>query len=223
MPILYAMIARAGPTVLTDYATTPGNQASIAAMIAGKVNFSANDRRSYSYSGHTFHFVVSSGLLFLAMSTEDTKVRLGFGLLVDLQNRFEAKFRSASQWQNAAAFELNSSFQRELQDRVTFFNNDPAADKLASVQAQIADVKGIMVENIEKVLQRGERIELLVEKTDTLNAQAATFKKKSTQLKRAMWWKNMRLWLIIGLVAAIALWFLLSLICGFDFSKCKKK
>lgn len=40
-----------------------------------------------------------------------------------------------------------------------------------------------MVHNIERVLERGERIELLVDKTDNLNQQAFAFKKRSTQLK----------------------------------------
>lgn len=33
-------------------------------------------------------------------------------------------------------------------------------------------MKNIMVDNIEKVLERGERIELLVDKTDNLRTQA---------------------------------------------------
>ncbi len=36
---------------------------------------------------------------------------------------------------------------------------------------QVNEVKDVMVENIEKVLQRGERIELLVGKTDDLRNQ----------------------------------------------------
>ena len=36
---------------------------------------------------------------------------------------------------------------------------------------QVNEVKDVMVENIEKVLERGERIELLVDKTDVLRNQ----------------------------------------------------
>ena len=49
-----------------------------------------------------------------------------------------------------------------------FFNNN-ATDELSKVQSQIDGVKEVMVQNIEKVLECGEKIELLVDKTDRLN------------------------------------------------------
>lgn len=78
-----------------------------------------------------------------------------------------------------------------------------------------------MVHNIERVLERGERIELLVDKTDNLNQQAFAFKKRSTQLKvkrshcmyslilivfqRAMWWKNTKIVALIIVVCFVSL------------------
>ncbi len=47
-----------------------------------------------------------------------------------------------------------------------------------------------MVQNIEKVLARGEKIELLVDKSDALNRSAAKFEKSSNKLKNQMWWRN---------------------------------
>ncbi|AQL09784.1 Putative vesicle-associated membrane protein family protein [Zea mays] len=44
-------------------------------------------------------------------------------------------------------------------------------DKLAKVKAQVTEVKGVMMQNIEKVLDRGEKIELLVDKTEDLRSQ----------------------------------------------------
>ena len=58
-------------------------------------------------------------------------------------------------------------------------------DNLSAVKNQIEDVKGHMVENIEKVLERGEKIELLVDKTDRLNQQAFKFESSSRKLKHA--------------------------------------
>lgn len=67
------------------------------------------------------------------------------------------------------------------------------------------DVKNVMVDNIEKVLKRGEKIELLVDKTDNLNQQSIRFKKHSNQLKQAMWWQNAKMMILVGGVVVVIL------------------
>ncbi|KAL5774895.1 hypothetical protein ACOSP7_012452 [Xanthoceras sorbifolium] len=61
--------------------------------------------------------------------------------------------------------------------------------KLAKVKAQVSEVKGVMMENIEKVrhcchhflllvsdvLDRGEKSELLVDKTENLRSQVSKY------------------------------------------------
>lgn len=54
-------------------------------------------------------------------------------------------------------------------------------------------VRTIMVDNIEKILERGDRIELLVDKTATMQDGAFHFKKQSKRLRRALWMKNAKL------------------------------
>lgn len=44
---------------------------------------------------------------------------------------------------------------------------------------QVDEVKSVMVQNIEKVLERGERIELLVDKTDSLKFQVCIYDRES--------------------------------------------
>jgi len=67
------------------------------------------------------------------------------------------------------------------------YSSSGDVDKIERVKADMDDVKNVMVDNIEKVLKRGEKIELLVDKTDNLNQQSIRFKKHSSQLKTAMW------------------------------------
>lgn len=69
-----------------------------------------------------------------------------------------------------------------------------------STQNEIQEVKSVLIENIDKVLERGERIELLVDRTEVLDQHAFKFKKKATKLKRAMWWKNAKMVLAIGFI-----------------------
>ncbi|XP_043550987.1 vesicle-associated membrane protein 8 isoform X6 [Chiloscyllium plagiosum] len=74
---------------------------------------------------------------------------------------------------------------------------DPGPEKLSHIQGQVNDVKGIMSQNIEKVLERGEKLDDLIIKTDDLQASADTFQKTSTKIARKMWWKNTKMIIII--------------------------
>jgi len=93
----------------------------------------------------------------------------------------------ADKARTALAYAMNEDFSRVLSKQMDYFSQGGGQDKVDKVKAEMDDVKNVMVDNIEKVLKRGEKIELLVDKTDNLNQQSIRFKKHSTQLKQAMW------------------------------------
>ena len=87
-------------------------------------------------------------------------------------------------------------------------------DAIRSVQGEIEDVRGIMTENIERVLERGERIDLLVDKTDRLGVGAHDFRVRSRGLRRRMWWKNVKLMVLLGFVVVFLLYLFVGFGCG---------
>jgi len=64
------------------------------------------------------------------------------------------------------------------------------------------------------VLARGEKLDILVDKSDALNKSAAKFQKSSKALKNVMWWKNVRMWLLIGAIVLVLIWLISSFVCG---------
>lgn len=53
-----------------------------------------------------------------------------------------------------------------------YYSHHPEeASRVSKVQKQVDEVKGVMMDNIEKVLDRGEKIDLLVDKTSNLRFQ----------------------------------------------------
>lgn len=73
------------------------------------------------------------------------------------------------------------------------------------------------------MLARGEKIELLVDKSDQLNQSARKFQKSSKALKNVMWFKNVKMWAMIALIVIVLIWLISSFACGFDYSKCRGK
>jgi vesicle-associated membrane protein 7 len=82
------------------------------------------------------------------------------------------------------------------------YNTSPPTDDLSRAQSELAQVKDIMVQNVEQILSRGERIELLVDKTDNMASQATAFRRGARTVRRQMWWKNKR---VLGLGVLVAL------------------
>lgn len=50
-----------------------------------------------------------------------------------------------------------------------------------------------MIENIDKVLERGERLEFLVDKTANMQGNTFRFRKQARQFRNTVWWRNIRL------------------------------
>ncbi|EPE26690.1 hypothetical protein GLAREA_02603 [Glarea lozoyensis ATCC 20868] len=78
----------------------------------------------------------------------------------------------------------------------------PGNQRTAALQAQIDDTVGVMRENINKVSQRGERLDSLQDKTDNLAVSAQGFRRGANRVRKQMWWKDMkmRMCLIAGVV-----------------------
>eukprot|EP01111_Echinosteliopsis_oligospora_P005942 TRINITY_DN1973_c0_g1_i1.p1 TRINITY_DN1973_c0_g1~~TRINITY_DN1973_c0_g1_i1.p1 ORF type:complete len:269 (-),score=68.10 TRINITY_DN1973_c0_g1_i1:83-889(-) len=219
MPIIYSLVAR-GSCVLAEYTATSGNFTTVTRRILDKIP-PQDSKMSYVYDRHIFHYIVDDGITYLCMADEEFGRRIPFAFLEDIKNRFKATY--GDRGRTALAYGMNSDFSRVLQGQMDYYSNNPGADKITKVRGEIDEVKSVMVHNIEKVLERGERIELLVDKTENLNQSAFKFKKQSTALKRAMWWKNVKIMIILVFVILVVVYFIVAIACkGLAFQGCVK-
>ncbi|KAL5716465.1 hypothetical protein ACHQM5_018152 [Ranunculus cassubicifolius] len=92
--------------------------------------------------------------------------------------------------------------------------------KLGNLAAQVSEVQGIMRQNIDKVLDRGEKLKVLVVDAEDLRAQANQYHIQETQMKRIMCLANMKIKLIVlGIIIALVLFIVLSVCKGFNCGK----
>lgn len=70
---------------------------------------------------------------------------------------------------------------------------------------QIDDTVGIMRDNINKVAERGERLDSIENKTDNLAISAQGFRRGANRVRKDMWWKDMkmRMCIILGVVIVL--------------------
>ncbi|CAF1115642.1 unnamed protein product [Adineta steineri] len=75
--------------------------------------------------------------------------------------------------------------------------------RLQGLQNQVDEVTDVMRNNIGIALKRGEALDQLEQKAENLTSETERFSYRSKQLKKKYWWKNLRMWIILGIVVAI--------------------
>jgi vesicle-associated membrane protein 7 len=207
--IIYGLVARER-VVLAEYTESGTSPGAIGRRILAKLP-GGEHRKSYAFEGQYFHYHADDdGLVVMVVSDDDDRAgtRLAFACIQDIRNQFMGV--CGSLWRTAGELSLNGSFARVLRDKMDYYSNDPEADKIRQARGRIEEVKGVMISNIDRVLERGDRIESLVEKTDQLQETSGQFKSSSTALRRNLWWQNMKIWLIIGAIVFIIVMIILG-------------
>jgi len=83
--------------------------------------------------------------------------------------------------------------------------SQPGSSKMADIQLALDDTTGIMKANIKKVADRGERLDSLQDKTDALATSAQGFRRGANRVRKNMWWKDMKMRIIIGTAITVIL------------------
>jgi len=146
--------------------------------------------------------------------------RIPFIYLEDIQMRFLKNYSRVAH--SALAYAMNDEFSRVLHQQMEFFSSNPSADTLNRLRGEVSEIHTVMVDNIDKILDRGDRISLLVDKTSTMQDSAFHFRKQSKRLRRALWMKNAKLLAVLTVVIVLLLYLLIAAFCGgLSLSSCR--
>ncbi|KAG2580901.1 hypothetical protein PVAP13_6KG000800 [Panicum virgatum] len=204
MAIVYALVAR-GTVVLAEFAAVSGN--------AGALPPDADSRLCFAQDRYIFHVLRDqAGITFLCMANDTFGRRIPFLYLEDIQMRFMKNYGRVAH--SALAYAMNDEFSRVLHHQMEFFSSNPSADTLNRLRGEVSEIHTVMVDNIEKILDRGDRISLLVDKTSTMQDSAFHFRKQSKRLRRALWMKNAKLLAVLTVAIVVLLYLLISAFCG---------
>ncbi|ATY67216.1 vesicle-associated membrane protein [Cordyceps militaris CM01] len=216
-PLLYSCIAHK-TTILSECTTSASSQtSSLASLILPKIEHAKPQKLTYTHGAHQIHYIAEApsehpdhpaagGLTFLVVADAALGRRVPFGYLVEVRRRFFAEFPAAAgsdfaDMPNYGAASFNGTLRTLMVDYGA--TSGGQSDAIGNARREIDDVRGIMTKNIESLLERGERLDLLVDKTDRLGGSARDFRVRSRGLKRQMWWKNIKLMALLALVIFI--------------------
>ena len=216
--VIYCVAARER-TILAEFAFFVGNFATITRILLEKISPAPGQRKSYTYDNYVFHYVTSGGITYVCLADRGLGQSIPLRFLDEVCGRFEASFLSASR--TAVALQMNAEFQPVLRGLMEKYN-EAADTSIDRIRSHVAEISDNMIDNIDKIMQRQEKIELLVEKTDTLNRTAMQFRRQAVDVRRTLWWRDVRAKIVMVSIALVLIFLLIMWLCGgVHFDKCK--
>jgi synaptobrevin homolog YKT6 len=121
-------------------------------------------------SAYTFHvYGRSEGIAGVIISDHEYPSLVAHQILSKLVDDFLTEF-SVSSFQNGGKLPFP-----KLKEYITKYQDPQQADSIMKIQKELDETKILMKKTIESVLERGEKIDSLVAKSDGLSAQSKMF------------------------------------------------
>ena len=175
-----------------------------------------------------FHLFLKDGVYYCCISDdEDSRdQKVNFAFLEHVQKEFTKLFKP-KRIENANAYALDGTFKPNMRSAMHYHNTNHNAlareESVQKVMAKVQDLQVVMNRNINLLLERGEQLDTLLNRSDLLQEDAKVFKKKSRVMLRQQ--KRRYYARIVTIVCIVAgLSFLASIgICGVGFKYCRAK
>nr|VDC79865.1 unnamed protein product [Brassica rapa] len=219
--LIYSFVAR-GTVILAEYTEFKGNFTSVAAQCLQKLP-SSNNKFTYNCDGHTFNYLVVNGfsemfvcVAYCVVAVESVGRQIPMAFLERVKEDFNKRY-GGGKATTAKPNSLNKEFGSKLKEHMQYCVDHPEEiNKLAKVKAQVTEVKGVMMENIEKgkTTVYAYTVSSYIFQFEYLQAQ--DFRTQGTKIRRKMWFENMKIKLIVaGIIIALILIIILSVCHGF--------
>ncbi|RYR63142.1 hypothetical protein Ahy_A04g020930 [Arachis hypogaea] len=147
--LIYAFVSR-GTVILAEYTEFSGNFNSIAFQCLQKLP-ATNNKFTYNCDNHTFNYLVDNGYTYCVVADESVGRQVPIAFLERIKDDFVSRF-GGGKAATAPANGLSKEFGPKLKEHMQYCVDHPEEiSKLAKVKAQVSEVKGVMMENIEKI------------------------------------------------------------------------
>lgn len=205
--------------MLARYASCVGNFAEISELVLTKVRDQDQTKMTFTQGEFLYHYTAKDGIIILVITDAEFDRTTTFRFLDSVMEKFVRQFGARTH--TAIAYAMNTEFSLVIASEMKRYSSGgkggrevEGEDKISTLQTEVDQVKDIMVANIEVLIDRGEKLDLLVDKTEHLSASSVTFRNTSRNLQRVMWWKNMKLTVGVGLGIIVFLYIVISMSCG---------
>lgn len=209
MPLLFCLVS-SGTTILAEHAICSGNFEEVIQTLLPNIP-SGDHRHTYTHSDYKFHYISEDSIIYLCIGDNDTQQQAAFSFLEGIKSIFLGHYNTTSI--QPLPYSLQADFSFVINNHMKHHNSGMNTS-INNVNQQVDQLKDIMVHSIDQLMNRGERLELLVNKSQNLSENAMTFKSSSVMVRKKTCSKNFRMVIILIVISLIMLYAVMCAACG---------
>lgn len=126
----------------------------------------------------------------------------------------------------ANAYALDKNFAPTMRSAMHYHNVHHKElrqeEKVTRVLAQVQDIRDVMGRNLNMILERGDKFEGILAKSDQLNADADIFRKNSRQAKRILRRRYYFWYAVFAAIVIVFLYMVVAGVCGAGLQRCRR-
>ena len=205
MSFIYSLISK-GDSVLCEYTDFKGNFQQITRIILQK-GIKQNSKYIIKYDKYTIHYINENSITFLLLD-EEVKDNIAFSFLNDLKSEILKNY-SFKDLNNYSNEQLKSGVDT-IKQLINYYNNNPSRNQAGKNINEINLAKDAIIENIEKLIERDYKMQIIATKSDNLKTISMNISSIAENIRRNEKKKKKNSYLFITiLVGLIIILFLL--------------
>ena len=215
--IIYALIAK-GIKPLVGYSNYTGTFDQL--CLEQLKNIGPGASAAIKCGEYMIFYINSENITYLIMTDSTYPKEAAIGCLESIKKEFSTLYPN-NEFTEGPSFCLNNEFQTKLRMKFDYFNEnkDVSDERLGALKDEMNKMKDEVINASGLLDERGAKIKVLDEKSDSLSRDSNTFYRQSKRVRRAELMKKIKIYLAIGCAVILILYILIALICSPTF-KC---
>jgi len=181
--IIYALVAR-GTLVLAEFTSFDGDFPQMARKVLAKSPRSKL-KKTYVKEGYAFTFFSEDEFTFFCMNPTDVGRDITYKFLDKLANMFYSDYdKTDEKNQKSDGASWSAKFSNLIKNLMDEFQKAGENDKLKRIESDLKIATDVAKDNIDRIFERGMRLDDLQAKTANLKSRTETFRLHAKKLRQ---------------------------------------
>lgn len=224
MSIVYALVGSRGVILAEKIVPSiSGNLQKVAESLMKKVGKEQDQVLFYIHEEHNIHVLIEDGFEYVCFATKAFGRTIPLEFLKAVKESFLSKFGGRTDQKNKTLM-FDTDFKSTLRELMANYGSRiNTSDKMGAVKSELEKAKHVMEQNIDKAINRGDRLDELVDRSEHLRDHSIQFSSSARSIRRQMCWSNYKSVLSFILLFCVIAWLVITfLLCGgIKYPKCQ--